>query len=100
MTVKIVKMKNGQMPILMGADRLPPSYQAPAQEFVAKYGHLMARCKPYHFASLATCVREADASFDAQVDADLMDDFHAESKARKPTLNSILYRFDDEMIPV
>lgn len=99
MTIKIVKLNNGTSPLIMGADRLPASYQAPAREFVEQYSYLMVPCKPYSFASLAARVRGEDDSLDTRVDADLMDDFHEESVKNKPRLGATLYRLDSEMLP-
>lgn len=99
MTIKIVKLNNGSSPLIMGEDRLPASYQAPAREFVEQYSYLMTPCQPYSFASLASRVRSEDDSLDARVDADLMDDFHEESVKNKPRLGATLYRLDNEMLP-
>lgn len=100
MTVKIIKVHTDQEPIIMGIDRLPASYQAPARRMIKHYAYLMTACKPYHLGSLSECVKEVANTTEIQVDADLLADFHEASCHRKPGLGGTLYRLDAEMLPV
>lgn len=100
MTVKVIKLSEGSKPMLMGVERLPLSWQEPAQNLVEKHAERLAVCRPYHLGAIAARVRKHAACLEDKVDADLLDDFHEASLKNKPRLGATLYRLDADLLPV
>src|SRR5690554_6191712 len=100
MTIKVIKVRGGQAPAMMGLDRLPESYRAPARDIVAKYADKMALCRPYHLGGLAVMIRRQHDDLESMVDADLLQDFHEISLANKPSFGATLYRLEQSAMPV
>lgn len=100
MTIKVICIHKSQEPLLMGADRLPVSYRAPAREMVNKHAGLMVPCRPYSLGEIAKLIRAKAATIEERVDADLLEEFDELSLENKPAMGMTLYRLEEDMLPV
>ena len=94
MTVKIIRKEGEVEPLILGIERLPPSYRRPAKDLVQKNALLITPGVPLNLSWLSRLVGRYAASIEEEVDSALLQDFHDASMINKPGLGQTLYRLE------
>lgn len=98
MSVKVIYRDMGSPLLLLGLTNIAARYQSFLQGILERNSSVMQPLKPCSLLQVAERIERGDTSIDAQVDGQLLREFHEEAVRSAASSGNVFYKLDESFL--